>query len=170
MGVPEKIDPGPSWRTMLGSPGMWTEFLPGMVRLGWSPDRRRRCGNVEIARPCFWRDFQARGEAWKSPGASFSPPRAAGGTFPRFPRRVISTATLSLPLPVRGVQGAARDGGGSACRDEGQPRVFFPGGKAVRDNTDHSGPQSRSLSQAEREALFKRLRTSTSRFFRRPRF
>ena len=33
MGVPEKIDPGPSWRKMLGSPGMWTEFLPGMVRL-----------------------------------------------------------------------------------------------------------------------------------------
>jgi hypothetical protein len=33
MGVAEKIDPGPSWRKMLGSPGMWTEFLPGMVRL-----------------------------------------------------------------------------------------------------------------------------------------
>jgi DNA replication protein DnaC len=27
----------------------------------------------------------------------------------------------------------------------------------VRDSTDHSGPQSRSLSEAEREALFKRL-------------
>lgn len=31
----------------------------------WSPNRRRRCGNVEIGRFCFWRDFQAPGEAWK---------------------------------------------------------------------------------------------------------
>jgi len=33
--------------------------------------RARRCGNVEIARVWFWRDFQARGEPWKSPRPTF---------------------------------------------------------------------------------------------------
>src|SRR6516165_4899580 len=32
---------------------------------------RRRCGNVEMARLCFWRDFQARWKPWKSPGPGF---------------------------------------------------------------------------------------------------
>ena len=31
---------------------------------------RRRCGNVEIARLGFWRDFQARWEPWESPPTS----------------------------------------------------------------------------------------------------
>src|SRR5262249_7514 len=35
--------------------------------------------------------------------------------------------------------------------------LFSQGGEVVRDSTDNSGPQSRSLSEAEREALFKRL-------------
>src|SRR5271157_1759790 len=51
-------------------------------------DRRRRCGNVGIRR--LGPDFQARREGWKT----------RRGSFPRFPRRVISTATLS-PLPRR---------------------------------------------------------------------
>ncbi len=51
--------------------------------------RRRRCGNVGIRRSLP--DFQARREGWKTRRLS----------FPRFPRRVISTATLSsLPLGV----------------------------------------------------------------------
>ena len=49
--------------------------------------RRRRCGNVGIRR-CL-PDFQARREGWKTRRLSFPP----------FPRRVISTATLS-PLPL----------------------------------------------------------------------
>lgn len=49
-------------------------------------DRRRRCGNVGIRR--FLPGFQARREGWKT----------RRGSFPRFPRRVISTATRS-PLP-----------------------------------------------------------------------
>jgi hypothetical protein len=50
-------------------------------------DRRRRCGNVGIRRSLP--DFQARREGGKTRRWS----------FPRFPRRVISTATLS-PLPL----------------------------------------------------------------------
>src|SRR6516162_10529078 len=38
-----------------------------LVGRGESEHRRRRCGNVEIARLCFWRDFQARWKPWKSP-------------------------------------------------------------------------------------------------------
>src|SRR5215471_366582 len=38
-----------------------------LVGGGESEHRRRRCGNVEIARLCFWRDFQARWKPWKSP-------------------------------------------------------------------------------------------------------
>jgi hypothetical protein len=52
-------------------------------------DRRRRCGNVGMRR--FLPDFQARREGGKT----------RRGSFPRFPRRGISTATLSsLPLGV----------------------------------------------------------------------
>ena len=51
-------------------------------------DRRRRCGNVGIRR--LRPDFQARREGGKT----------RRGSFPRFPRRVISTATRS-PLPRR---------------------------------------------------------------------
>src|SRR6516165_12212979 len=38
-----------------------------LVGGGESEPRRRRGGNVEIARLCFWRDFQARWKPWKSP-------------------------------------------------------------------------------------------------------
>ena len=57
-------------------------------------DRRRRGGNVGIRRSLP--DFQARREGWKT----------RSGSFPRFPRRGISTATPSL-LPL-GVCGGAR--------------------------------------------------------------
>ena len=50
-------------------------------------DRRRRCGNVGIRRSLP--DFQARREGGKTRPWS----------FPRFPRRGISTATLP-PLPL----------------------------------------------------------------------
>ena len=51
--------------------------------------RRGRCGNVGIRRSLP--DFQARREGWET----------RRGSFPRFPRRGISTATLSsLPLGV----------------------------------------------------------------------
>ena len=46
----------------------------------WSTNRRRRCGNVKIARLGFWRDFQARWEGWKSPGLP-SPPLGRGPDF-----------------------------------------------------------------------------------------
>ena len=49
--------------------------------------RRRRCGNVGIRRSLP--DFQARREGWKTRRLRFPP----------FPRRGISTATLS-PLPL----------------------------------------------------------------------
>jgi len=124
MGVPEKIDPGASWRKILGLPGMWTEFArDGQV--SWSPDRRRRCGNVEIARPWFWRDFQARGEAWKSPGGKFL---SAAGC--RLDFSTLSTArhfhsdTLAAP-PSPGRSGAPPETAeGSGCRDEGQRQSF----------------------------------------------
>jgi hypothetical protein len=63
------------------------EPRPMMRYSGLSPDRRRRCGNVEIARLGFWRDFQARWEAWKSPGVQFS---LCGGRRPDF--STLSTA------------------------------------------------------------------------------
>ena len=47
--------------------------------------RRRRCGNVEIRRFGFLPDFQARRKEGKT--------RFCLWSFPRFPRRVISTAT-----------------------------------------------------------------------------
>jgi hypothetical protein len=50
-------------------------------------NRRRRCGNVGIRRSLP--DFQARREGGKT----------RRGSFPRFPRRVISTAPLS-PVPL----------------------------------------------------------------------
>ena len=70
------------------------------------------------------------GKRGKVRGTSFSLRLAVDRTFPRFPRRVISTATLPRPLPVPPVRGfresAARDGGGSGCRYGGKPRIFFP--------------------------------------------
>jgi hypothetical protein len=101
------------------------ERRPRMRYGSLSPNRRRRCGNVGIARLGFWRDFQARGEAWKSPGASFSLQLTVGRTFPRFPRRVISTATFPPPLPRAFKGSAARDGGGSGCWVRGQAENFF---------------------------------------------
>jgi len=71
----------------------------------WSSNRRRRCGNVEIARLGFGRDFQARWEGWKSPSLPSLPLVAVGGTFPRFPRRVISTATSHNPFSRRSTAG-----------------------------------------------------------------
>ncbi len=52
--------------------------------------RRRRGGNVGIRR--FGPDFQARWKEWET----------RLGSFPRFPRGVISTARLLPPLPARG--------------------------------------------------------------------
>jgi transposase len=63
------------------------------------------CGNVEIARPGFGRDFQARWEGWKSPGLPSPPLVAVGGAFPRFPQRVISTATSPNPFSRRSTAG-----------------------------------------------------------------
>src|SRR5215831_19180555 len=40
---------------------------PFFYLVGESEHRRRRGGNVEIARLCFWGDFQARWKPWKSP-------------------------------------------------------------------------------------------------------
>src|SRR5207245_1146431 len=61
------------------------------------------------------------------------------------------------PFSPASVRGEHRpDSGGSGLGYEVAPRSFFPGGEVVKGNTDNSGPQSRSLSEAEREALFKR--------------
>jgi hypothetical protein len=68
----------------------------GAVARGYSrlsADRRRRCGNVEIARLGFWRDFQARWEAWKSPALPSRPRWPSAGLFhafhgASFPQRV----------------------------------------------------------------------------------
>lgn len=54
---------------------------PRMRCSSWSPGRRRRCGNVGIARLGFWRDFQARGEAWKSLAVQV---HSAAGHWPDF--------------------------------------------------------------------------------------
>jgi hypothetical protein len=54
--------------------------------------RRRRGGNVGIRRFCFWPDFQARWKEWET----------RWGSFPRFPRGVISTAIFSSFPPDRG--------------------------------------------------------------------
>ena len=68
-----------------------------------SLDRRRRCGNVEIARLGFWRDCQARWEAWKSPGLPPRPLSPSAGLFhafhgASFPQRVShSPVHLSTP-------------------------------------------------------------------------
>ena len=78
----------------------------GAVARGYSrlsADRRRRCGNVEIARLCFWRDFQARWEGWKSPGLPPQPLSPSAGLFhafhgASFPQRVShSPVHLSTP-------------------------------------------------------------------------
>ena len=92
----------------------------------WSPDRRRRCGNVEIARFGFWRDFQARWEAWKSPGAVLSLRLAVGRTFPRFPRRVISTAILPPPFASSAFGGMPPETAEVLVAGTRQPKIFFP--------------------------------------------
>jgi hypothetical protein len=55
--------------------------------------RRRRGGNVEIRRLCLLPDFQARWEEGET--------RFGFGSFPRFPRGVISTALSIWPLSER---------------------------------------------------------------------
>ena len=80
MGVPEKIDPEASWRKIFGPAGNVDRICPGWSGSG-CPRRRRRGENVGIARLCFWRDFQARWEAWKSPKDSFL---SAAGCRPDF--------------------------------------------------------------------------------------
>src|SRR6516164_11564453 len=78
--------------------------------------RRRRCGNVEIRRFCFWPDFQARREVWET--------RLGFWSFPGFPRRIISTA--GRPRFWRRLQRLAR---GAVARhhlgsvDDGHPPV-----------------------------------------------
>jgi hypothetical protein len=59
-------------------------FCPFRVIYG----RRRRGGNVEIQRSCFWLDFQARWKEWET--------RFGFLSFPRFPRGGISTALFPL--------------------------------------------------------------------------
>jgi len=61
---------------------------------GWSPDRRRRCGNVEIARRGLGARFPSAGGRLEKSGFSAAALFVVGRTFPRFPRCVISTATL----------------------------------------------------------------------------
>jgi DNA replication protein DnaC len=64
-----------------------------------------------------------------------------------------------LLSPPRGIEGGAAPAtaevlvAGTIARGE----AFFSGGEVVKGNTDNSGPHTRSLSEAEREALFKRL-------------
>jgi len=75
-------------------------------------ERRRRCGNVGIRRSLP--DFQARREGGKT----------RSGSFPRFPRRGISTATLLRRQGGASGGSAAREGRGSYFRDEGKPRIL----------------------------------------------
>jgi len=60
-----------------------------------------------------------------------------------------------LPASVRGEH--RPDSGARGWGTRSRREAFFPGGEVVKGNTDNSGPQSRSLSEAEREALLKRL-------------
>ena len=106
-------------------------------------NRRRRGGNVGPDGV----GIQARREGGKT----------RGGSFPRFPRRGISTATRP---PLAG--GRGREGGPHATAEvrftgTRRSREVFRGGEVVSDSTDNGRPQSRSPSEAEREALFKRL-------------
>jgi hypothetical protein len=75
-------------------------------------DRRRRCGNVGIRR--LLPDFQARREGGKT----------RSGSFPRFPRRGISTATLFLLQRGSWGEALARDGEGCDFQYEGESRIF----------------------------------------------
>ncbi len=56
--------------------------------------RRRRCGNVEIARLCFWRDFQARWKRVEKSRSSPSLPKPFGEDF--------STRFHGASFPQRG--------------------------------------------------------------------
>ena len=75
-------------------------------------DRRGRCGNVGIRR--FLPDFQARREGWKTRPWS----------FPGFPRRGISTATLPLRQLASWGETPVGDGEASLFGYEGEPRIF----------------------------------------------
>jgi DNA replication protein DnaC len=105
------------------------------MRLGWHPINDQ-AGGRPLALP-------------ENQYSSWSPDRR------RRCGRVISTATL--PSSGRSGGTPAETAEVLAAANEGKPRVFFPGGEVVRDSANNSGPQSRSLSEAEREALFKRL-------------
>ena len=110
-------------------------------------DRRRRCGNVGIRR--FLPDFQAQREGWETRRLSFSTLSSAR----HFHSDAPPTPSRSGHLEGVPAETAEVRVSGTRARRES----FFPGGEVVRDSTDNSGPQSRSLSQVEREALFKRL-------------
>jgi hypothetical protein len=96
------------------------ERRPEMRYSSLSPDRRRRCGNVEIARLCFWRDFQARWKGWKSPGQVSLCSLAVGPDFSTLStaRHFHSDTSTAPPQPGAFGGSAARDGGGSGCRYE----------------------------------------------------
>ena|SRR5215471_20880337 len=98
MGVAEKIDPGASWRKILGPPGMWTEF----ARDGQVAGARAAAVAVGMWKSrafVFGAISKRGGKRGKVRGTGFSPRQVAGRTFPRFPRRVISTATSQSSLP-----------------------------------------------------------------------
>ena len=93
-----------------------------------SPDRRRRCGNVEIARLGFWRDFQVRWEAWKSPGSKFL---SAAGRGPDF--STLSTAHhFHSDAPPTPPSSGHMEGAPPATAEVlvagygARPRIFFP--------------------------------------------
>ncbi|PYV23413.1 MAG: hypothetical protein DMG24_14025 [Acidobacteria bacterium] len=78
----------------------------------WSSNRRRRGGNVEIARLGFGRDFQARWEGWKSPVSLRRRSGSWAGLFhafhgASFPQRLPTTPFLDAPR-----RGTERFGGG----------------------------------------------------------
>jgi hypothetical protein len=79
-------------------------------------DRRRRCGNVGPDAV----GIQARRKEWKT----------RGGSFPRFPRRGISTATLPLLQLGRWGETSAREGEGSAFGYAGQAGIFLQEAKS----------------------------------------
>ena len=86
----------------------------GKERGGRKAPRRRRGGNVGIRR--FLPDFQARGEGWEKSRSPHAPGLSGDGTFPPFPRRGISTATLPPRTPTLCGPRGTTDRGGAGWR------------------------------------------------------
>ena len=120
MGVSEKIDPGASWRKMLGWPGMGTEFLPGMVRLAGA-----RTAAVAV-------------EMWKSRVLVFGAISKRGGSVEKSGGKFLSAAgcpldfsTLSTARHFHSDTLTAPPSPGRSGRRPRRRRFCLPGGRTA---------------------------------------